>query len=386
MGEYMSRKVMVGLSGGVDSAVAAWLLKEQGYDVTCAFMRNWDSLTNDDILGNPTLDDPVCSQEQDYMDAKRTADALGLPLLRVDFVQEYWKNVFERFLDDYRKGRTPNPDILCNRYIKFDSFLEFRDSQGFDTVATGHYAKMGTYHGHSVILKADDRNKDQSYFLAQVRKEVLDHVLFPLGSITKPEVRAIAEKLNLPVAEKKDSTGICFIGERQFRQFLSNYLPMKSGIIYNIPTQTQVGEHKGVLYYTVGQRKGLDIGGSGPYYVIGKDVEKNILYVTDQEHQDLLYTDACLVSGINLLTDEPLSGDMNAKFRYRQADNPVNVEMIDEHSAIVRYPQKVRSVTPGQQAVFYSGDMMLGGGTIDNVYQGSTDLMEMIRAEGQKHV
>ena len=378
------RKVMVGLSGGVDSAVAAWILKEQGYDVTCAFMRNWDSLTNDDILGNPTLNDDICSQEQDWADAKAAADKLGLPLLRVDFVQEYWTEVFRRFLDDYRKGRTPNPDILCNRYIKFDSFLKFRDENGFDTVATGHYAKMVKMDGHNIIAKADDRNKDQSYFLAQVKKEVLDDVLFPLGSIDKLEVRRIAHELDLNVAEKKDSTGICFIGERQFRQFLSNYLPMKSGRIVNLPTHETVGEHKGVLYYTIGQRKGLDIGGTGPYFVIGKDVQENILYVTDAAHQDLLYSDSCLVTGVNLLSSRMIEGDLCAKFRYRQNDNPVSVKVLDENSVLVSYPQTVRSVTPGQQAVFYDGDIMLGGGTIDAVYRNGQDLMNCIITEGKK--
>lgn len=379
-----NRKVMVGLSGGVDSAVAAWILKEQGYDVTCAFMRNWDSLTNDDILGNPTLNDDMCSQEQDWADAKAAAEKLGLPLLRVDFVEEYWKEVFQRFLDDYRKGRTPNPDILCNRYIKFDSFLKFRDKKGFDLVATGHYAKMVQQDGHNIIAKADDRNKDQSYFLAQVKKEVLDSVLFPLGTIDKPEVRRIAHELDLNVAEKKDSTGICFIGERQFRQFLSNYLPMKPGRIVSLTSRETVGEHKGVLYYTIGQRKGLDIGGTGPYFVIGKDVEENILYVADSSHQDLLYSDSCLVTGVNLLGKRKIEGSLNAKFRYRQLDNPVSVSVIDDSTVLVSYPQTVRSVTPGQQAVFYDGDVMLGGGTIDAVYKNGQDLMKYIIAEGRK--
>ena len=261
--DHIMKKVLVGLSGGVDSAVAAWLLKEQGYDVTCAFMRNWDSAANDDILGNPTLDDPVCTQEKDYNDAKLVADALGLELLRIDFIEEYWQEVFQTFLKEYRKGRTPNPDILCNRYIKFDHFLEFARTKGFETLATGHYARIGERNGHAVLMKADDRNKDQSYFLCQIRREVLDHVLFPLGHLTKPEIRRIAAELNLPVAAKKDSTGICFIGERNFREFLKNYLPMKDGNIVFLANKTIVGRHQGVFYYTIGQRKGLDIGGTG---------------------------------------------------------------------------------------------------------------------------
>ncbi len=377
-------KVMVGLSGGVDSAVAAYLLKEQGYDVTCAFMRNWDSLTNDDILGNPTLDDDICSQEQDYADALKCARSLGLPLLRVDFVREYWDDVFEQFLDDYRKGRTPNPDILCNKYIKFDHFLDFGRANGFSLFATGHYAKRDVFAGTPVIAKAADRNKDQSYFLAQVRRDVVGDVLFPLGDLAKPEVRKLAHDLDLAVAEKKDSTGICFIGERRFREFLSNYLPMKPGDIVNINDRSVAGRHKGVMYYTIGQRKGLDIGGTGPYYVCGKDVEKNILFVTDEAHQDVLYSDSCIVTGVNTLVEGALEGECAAKFRYRQPDNPVTLSRIGEDALMVSYPQTVRSVTPGQQAVFYRGDVMIGGGTIDTVYRGGNDLMEYVKREGER--
>ena len=248
------KKVLVGLSGGVDSAIAAYLLKKEGYDVTCAFMRNWDSMANDDFEGNPTINDAVCPQEADYKDAQDVANKLGLPLLRIDFIKEYWDEVFKTFLEEYKRGRTPNPDILCNRYIKFDSFMKFAKEQGFDTVATGHYSKLGVENGVHVLQKADDRNKDQSYFLTEIRREVLDHVLFPLGTIDKPTVRKLAEELELSIAKKKDSTGICFIGERNFRQFLSNYLPMKPGKIIDINTKKVVGQHQGVLYYTVKEK------------------------------------------------------------------------------------------------------------------------------------
>ena len=377
------KKVLVGLSGGVDSAVAACLLKKQGYDVTCAFMRNWDSMAEDDFAGNPTINDPVCPQEADWMDAKSVADALGLPLLRIDFIKEYWDDVFHTFLEEYKKGRTPNPDILCNRYIKFDSFMKFAQSKGFDTVATGHYAKMVQENGHNVIAKADDRNKDQSYFLAEIHREVLDHVLFPLGNITKPEVRAIAEELNLSIAKKKDSTGICFIGERHFREFLSNYLPMKSGDIIDVTTKKKVGVHQGVMYYTIGQRKGLDIGGIGPFFVVGKDVYKNELYVVDSNHLDLLYSTSCLVSGVNWLADRTLPLKCHAKFRYRQADNDVEVQLNQDGTITVVFPEGIRSITPGQEAVFYDGDVMFAGGKIEKVYKDGQDLMELVQTSVQ---
>lgn len=372
------KKVLVGLSGGVDSAVAAYLLKQQGYDVTCAFMRNWDSVANEDINGNPTLNDPVCPQESDYNDAKSVADSLGLPLLRIDFIKEYWDDVFKTFLEEYKKGRTPNPDILCNRYIKFDSFMKFAEEQGFDTVATGHYAKMKRSNGVSEICKADDRNKDQSYFLVEINRKVLDHVLFPLGEIDKPEVRRIAEELHLSIAKKKDSTGICFIGERNFRQFLSNYLPMKPGKIINVITKEVVGRHTGVMYYTIGQRKGLDIGGIGPFFVVGKNVEKNELYVVDSEYQDLLYSDSCIVTGVNVLADRELPMDCTAKFRYRQADNDVHISWLDETTLKVDFPQKIRSITPGQEAVFYDGDVMIAGGKIEQIFKDGEDLMQKV--------
>ena len=374
-------KVMVGFSGGVDSAAAAYLLKKQGYDVICAFMRNWDSAANDDIEGNPTINDPVCPQESDYNDAKRTADQLGLPLLRIDFIEEYWEEVFHTFLLEYEKGRTPNPDILCNRYIKFDSFMKFGKEKGFDLVATGHYALMGRENGHNVILKADDRNKDQSYFLSEVNRSVLDHVLFPLGHITKPEVRKWADECGLSIAHKKDSTGICFIGERHFREFLSNYLPMKPGKIINIINHETVGEHQGVLYYTIGQRKGLNIGGIGPFFVVGKNVKKNELYVVDADHQDWLYSDGCLISGVNVMADRDLPLHCAAKFRYRQADQDVTISRVDEHTVYASFPQLSRSVTPGQEAVFYDHDVMIMGGKIEKVFRNGCDLMTMVNEQ-----
>ncbi|MBR2726864.1 MAG: tRNA 2-thiouridine(34) synthase MnmA [Solobacterium sp.] len=374
------KKILLGLSGGVDSAVAAWILNEQGYDVTCAFMRNWDSAANDDILGNPTLDEEICTQEQDYNDAKAVCEILGLPLLRADFIEEYWQDVFMTFLQEYRRGRTPNPDILCNKYIKFSRFIEFGRAQGFDLFATGHYAANAVYQGNPVIARPKDTQKDQTYFLAQIDRNIIGNVVFPLGSLDKTEVRKIAEQLSLGVARKKDSTGICFIGERDFRAFLSNYLPMKPGRIINIPDKRIVGEHKGVLYYTIGQRKGLDIGGTGPYYVIGKDVERNELYVTDEAHTEWLYSDTCDLIDMNLHTDLPDRIECTAKFRYRQKDQQA-VLVHDDQGYHALYPQGVRSVTPGQEAVFWLGDILLGGGVIDRIYRNGTDLEEAIKQQ-----
>lgn len=350
----------------MDSAVAAYLLKQQGHDVTCAFMRNWDSGANNDVLGNPTTNDDICPQEKDYNDAKSVAEKLGLPLLRIDFIEEYWNEVFMQFIEEYKKGRTPNPDILCNKYIKFDHFLEFARKNGFEYLATGHYCKRLDKDGKVYLAKADDRNKDQSYFLAQVSAEAISKTYFPLGEIDKPEVRRIAQELGLSVADKKDSTGICFIGERNFRQFLQNYLPAREGKIIDLKSGKVLGEHIGVLYYTIGQRKGLNLSG-GPWFVADKDVEKNILYVVNLSYSELLNSDSCLVSGFNHMT-ELRPENCCAKFRYRQSDNEVRVEYVDESTVRLYYPQGVKSVTPGQQAVLYLGDICLGGGVIEETY------------------
>ena len=372
-------KVLVGLSGGVDSAIAAYRLKQEGHDVTCCFMRNWDSFLNDDVLGNDTLNNDVCPQEADYNDAKSVADTLGLELLRIDYIKEYWDNVFQSFIDEYKVGRTPNPDILCNKYIKFDSFLNFAKDKGFKAIATGHYikAKEGSIRRY---YKAHDLSKDQSYFLSQVKKSALDFCLFPLGDIDKTEVREIANRLNLSIANKKDSTGICFIGERDFRKFLQNYIPMKKGRIVDIDTLEIIGEHEGVFYYTIGQRKGFRVGGNrGPYYCVGKNVKENLLYLTSVNNEDYLYSDRAYIKNINWISDIDVDDkDIKCKFRYRQSDQDVHLKKISDSEVILTYPQKIKAVTPGQQAVFYLNDELLGGGVIDATYMQDIELSEYL--------
>ena len=370
-------KIMVGLSGGVDSAVAAYLLKKQGNEVIAGFMRNWDSMANNDILGNPSNDDDICPQEKDYNDAKSVAKSLDIELYRIDFIKEYWDHVFTYFLEEYKKGRTPNPDILCNKYIKFDSFLDFAKSKGVDYVATGHYAKVIHFpNGKSKLYKASDKNKDQSYFLCQLNQKQLSMALFPLEGIDKPEVRKIAKELDLSISEKKDSTGICFIGERNFKEFLKNYLPSKKGNIVDIETNMIVGRHDGVIYYTIGQRKGLGIGGikgvePGSYFVVSKDVNTNTLYVAKGEENDYLLADSCLVEDVNWIDDEIDMDNLecNCKFRYRQADNPITLKKVDDTHVFVTCKQPIKSITSGQAAVFYLGEECLGGGTICKVYR-----------------
>lgn len=369
-------KVMIGLSGGVDSAVAAYLLKQQGYDVIAGFMRNWDSMLNNDFLGNPNSDNDICPQEKDYNDAKKVAEQLGIELYRIDFVKEYWDNVFSYFLDEYRKGRTPNPDILCNKYIKFDAFMKFAISKGADYVATGHYAIVN--HGDKVskMYKGVDGNKDQTYFLCRLSQQQLKKSLFPLGNIEKGEVRRIANELNLAIANKKDSTGVCFIGERNFKEFLKNYIPAKKGNIVDKNSGKVVGMHEGVMYYTIGQRKGLGIGGlknceNGSWFVVGKDVTNNVLYVVQGEENEYLLADSCLVKDVNWISGIVPSNNLccKAKFRYRQPDQDVEISLLDDKCVMVKCLSPVKAITSGQEAVFYYNDECLGGGTIDKVYR-----------------
>jgi len=362
-----NKKVIVGLSGGVDSAVAVIKLLEQGYEVEGMFMRNWDSSLNNDILGNPHILDPVCPQEEDYMDALKTADILGIKLHRVDFVQEYWDRVFKHFLEEYKKNRTPNPDILCNSEIKFKAFLEKAFTMDADYIAMGHYAR--SIHTPKVqLLKGIDKNKDQSYFLCRLTKEQIAKSLFPLGDMQKTEVREIAKKYKLNVATKKDSTGVCFIGERNFKDFLMNYIPAKPGDIKTLDNQV-IGRHNGLMYYTIGQRKGIGLGGSGEaFFVLGKDVQQNILFVGRGANQEYLYSNRANIIDMNWLGDNKEDISCAVKFRYRSKDVECKLKWLDKSTVEVIYPLKAKAVTPGQAAVFYDGDVLLGGGTIDEVF------------------
>lgn len=371
---HKKKRIVVGLSGGVDSAISAYLLKEQGHEVVGLFMRNWDSLLNNELNNH---NDYICPQEQDYLDAKKTADELGIELYRKDFVKEYWDYVFKHFINEFKASRTPNPDILCNKYIKFSAFLDYALKElNADYIAMGHYAKVrfNEKTQEYQLLKATDLNKDQSYFLSQLNQEQLKYAIFPLGELTKPEVRAIAKKNNLSIANKKDSTGICFIGERNFKEFLENYLPAKSGKTVDAKTQKVIGDHYGVYYYTIGQRKGLNLSGfKNPYFVVDKDVTNNILYVANENENKWLMHNNVIVNEINWISKEkPKTLEAFAKFRYRQPDIPVKITFdtneVGEEEIKIETLKPVRAITPGQEAVFYLNNVLLGSGTITKVY------------------
>lgn len=366
MKEKKDTTVVVGMSGGVDSSVTALLLKEQGYNVIGVFMKNWDD----------TDENGVCTATKDYEDVARVAEKIGIPYYSVNFEKEYWDRVFQYFLEEYKKGRTPNPDVMCNKEIKFKAFLDYALELGADYVATGHYARTvrdedGVVH----MLRGVDDNKDQTYFLSQLQQHQLEKTLFPLGELEKPKVRAIAEEYDLATAHKKDSTGICFIGERNFKQFLSQYLPAQPGKMVTKEGEVK-GQHDGLMYYTIGQRKGLGIGGNGktnePWFVIGKDLAKNELIVGQGFTHPDLYADCLTASQVSFTTPEkkPQTFECTAKFRYRQKDVPVRVELNEDQSeAVVHFLEPARAVTPGQAVVFYDGEECLGGALIDAAYR-----------------
>ena len=355
----MQKTVVVGLSGGVDSSVAALLLKEQGYNVIGLYMNNWEET---DECGN-------CTGEQDFADVRRVANKIGIPYYVVNFAKEYMDRVFSYFLAEYKAGRTPNPDVLCNREIKFKDFKERAKELGADYIATGHYCDILHENGVHYLLKAKDQNKDQTYFLNQLSQEQLDGVLFPLGKITKPEVRKIAQENGLATAEKKDSTGICFIGERNFRNFLQKYIPAKCGKIMTYDGRV-LGEHLGLMYYTIGQRRGLNIGGQkgddgSRWFVIEKDLKNNILYVAHGA-EDRLYSKGLLMNECNFIPFPPKEKvfECTAKFRYRQPEQKCTVNILD-NGIRVDFAEKQRAITEGQFAVFYSDEKCIGGGVIE---------------------
>ncbi|QCT75055.1 tRNA 2-thiouridine(34) synthase MnmA [Macrococcoides canis] len=364
-------KVVVGMSGGVDSSVTALLLKEQGYDVIGIFMKNWDDT---DEFG-------VCTATEDYEDVIRVCNQIGIPYYAVNFEQEYWDKVFTYFLDEYKKGRTPNPDVMCNKEIKFKAFLEHAVKLGADYVATGHYAQVRRTEDSVEMLRGVDNNKDQTYFLNQLTHEQLSRVMFPLGHLQKPEVREIALKHDLATAKKKDSTGICFIGERNFKEFLSGYLPAQKGEMQTLDGKS-MGTHSGLMYYTIGQRHGLGIGGDGdPWFVVGKNLKENVLYVEQGFDHEALYSDYLIASDVSFVNPIDLSTPLEctAKFRYRQKDTKVTVEKIDDSTIKVTYAEPVRAITPGQAVVFYDGEVCLGGATIDDVYKTSGQLEYVVQ-------
>ncbi len=355
------KRVVVGMSGGVDSAVAAALLKEQGFDVVGLYMSNWKE----------TDEGGCCTGEQDWSDVGRVCDRIGIPYYSVDFSQQYMDNVFKHFVEEYKKGRTPNPDVLCNREVKFGPFADFAREMGADYIATGHYCRVRHDGDSHYLLRAADDNKDQTYFLNQVGSRQLRDVIFPLGDLFKSQVREAARRFGIPVAEKKDSTGICFIGERNFRRFLSQYIPMKDGDIVTRDGKI-VGRHGGVYYYTIGQRRGLGIGGSEDgngerWFVLDKDVEKNLLIVSQGE-DDVLYKNALETDGFNFITPPPAKEfDCEARIKHRQPLQKAKA-YVQAGGVRIVFDKKQRAIAPGQYAVVYIGELCLGGGAISRAF------------------
>ncbi len=357
-----NKKIMIGMSGGVDSSVAALRLLEQGHEVTGLFMKNWDEDDGSEY----------CTAKEDLADAQQVSDKLGIELKTVNFAAEYWDNVFEDFLSEYAAGRTPNPDILCNREIKFKAFLDYATELGADYIATGHYAQIAQQHNQFQLLRGLDNNKDQSYFLYTLGQTQLSRSLFPIGNMEKPAVRELAQKAGFINSRKKDSTGICFIGERKFKDFLQRYLPAQPGLM-NTPEGETIGEHQGLMYYTLGQRQGLGIGGiksaaEEPWYVVEKDLKNNILVVAQGHDHTLMQSNTLNASQLSWVSGQAVSNSFRctAKTRYRQKDQACQVTLIGDDHCLVQFDDPQRAVTPGQSVVFYNNEVCLGGGIIDS--------------------
>lgn len=350
------KKVILGMSGGVDSSVAALLLKEQGYEVIGLFMKNWNELDPDG----------VCTATDDADDARRVAHQLGIPFYTINFEKEYWNTVFTYFLSEYKRGRTPNPDVMCNQEIKFNAFLNYAMTIEGDYIAMGHYARVNQKEG--LLLRGSDTSKDQSYFLSRITSEALNKTIFPIGDLLKTEVRKIAEENDLVTAKKKDSTGICFIGERNFNEFLDKYLFTKPGDIIDVDSMEKVGDHFGIIHYTNGQRKGLGIGGIGsgePWFVVGKNLEKNKVYVAQSEQHPANYSVALYADNIHWISGQkPVSKNLTAKFRYRQPDVEISMNLLSDDRALLEF-EPFKGITPGQVAVLYDGEVCLGSMLID---------------------